>query len=125
MMLGTGQGMEAFEKHYHENVTMIESTGEVREGKDYNRKYEEEFFGSVHEVHGGGVDHLTSDEDNGVTMVESWMDVTFKDGNRVKMQEVARQVWQGDQIIEEKFYYNPAMMQPINQDEQQATTESN
>ena len=42
----------------------------------------------------------------GVTIVESWMEATFKDGNRMKMEEVAVQKWQGDQIIHERFYYN-------------------
>ena len=39
-------------------------------------------------------------------MVESWMDVTMKDGKRNKMEEVAVQKWKGDQIIHERFYYN-------------------
>ena len=39
-------------------------------------------------------------------MVESWMDVTLKDGKRNMMEEVAVQKWKGDQIIHERFYYN-------------------
>jgi hypothetical protein len=39
-------------------------------------------------------------------MVESWMDVTFQGGMRPKWEQIARQKWQGDQIIEERFYYN-------------------
>jgi len=105
-MLGQGQGLEAFDKFYHDDVVMIEGTGDKREGKAINREYEEQFFSSIAEMHGGGVDAITSDEENGITMVETWMDVTFKDGNRVKMQEIARQKWQGDQIIEERFYYD-------------------
>ena len=47
---------------------------------------------------------------SGITMVEAWADVTFQDGNRMKLEEIARQKWQGDQIIEERFYYNPGPM---------------
>jgi len=36
--------------------------------------------------------------------------VTFKDGNRVKMEQVARQKWVGNKIVEERFYYNPPKM---------------
>ena len=39
-------------------------------------------------------------------MVEAWVDVTFKDGNRMKLEEVAVQQWDGDQIIRKRFYYN-------------------
>jgi len=54
----------------------------------------------------GGVTAITSNEETCVTMVESWMDITFKDGNRMKMEEVAVQTWKDDQIIRERFYYN-------------------
>ncbi len=105
-MLGEGKMMDAFEKYYAENVVMIEANGETREGKDKNREFELQFLGSIKEMHGGGVYSITSNEDTGVTMVESWMDTTFKDGNRMKMEEVAVQQWKGDQIVRERFYYN-------------------
>ena len=58
------------------------------------------------EMHGGGVTGITSNEADGITMSESWMDATFKDGNRVKMEEVSVKKWEGDQIVHERFYYN-------------------
>ena len=105
-MLGEGKMMDAFEKYYAENVVMIEATGEKREGKDKNREFELQFLDSIKEMHGGGVYSITSNEETGVTTVESWMDTTFKDGNRMKMEEVAVQYWEGDQIVKERFYYN-------------------
>jgi ketosteroid isomerase-like protein len=105
-MIYEGNIMEAFEKFYAENVVMIEATGDVREGKDKNREFEQQFFSTVKEVHGGGIYNITSNEETGVTMVESWMDSTFNDGNRMKMEEVAIQTWEGDQIIRERFYYH-------------------
>ncbi|MEO1053497.1 MAG: SnoaL-like domain-containing protein [Bacteroidota bacterium] len=105
-MIGTGQMMEGFEKFYHEDVEMIEGTGESCKGKDANRAREQEFMGSIQEMHGGGAGAICSNEEDGVTSVESWMDVTFKDGNRVKMEQVAVQHWEEDHIIKERFYYN-------------------
>ena len=105
-MIFSGQLLEAFEKYYHEEVVMHEATGDVRKGKETCRTYEKQFLDNVQEIHGGGIDSVTSNEDEGVTTVESWMDVTFKDGNRVKMEQVAVQRWEGDQIIHERFYYN-------------------
>ena len=104
--LGEGKALEAFEQYYANDVVMIEGDGKVREGKDTNRKAEEEFFGSVAEMHGAGVDAITTNGED-VTMVENWMDVTFKDGNRMKLEQIARQKWNSEgKIIEERFYYN-------------------
>jgi hypothetical protein len=113
-MIGQGQMMEAFEKFYHTDVEMIEATGEVRKGKDHNREFEIKFMENVKEMHGGGVDGITANEADKTTMVASWMDVTFKDGNRTKMEEVALQQWDGDQIVKERFYYNPGEMGSAN-----------
>lgn len=102
-----GQLMEAFEQYYGENCVHEEPTGERREGKEAIRAAELRFLDSVQEWHGGGVTALTSDEENGITAVESWMEVTFKDGTRTKMEQIARQKWEGDHIVSERFYYNP------------------
>lgn len=105
-MLGQGKMVEAFEKYYHQDVVMVEATGEVRQGKDYNREFEKKFLSSIKEFHGFGVNSITSNEGDGVTAVESWMEVTFVDGTKVKMEQVAVQRWKNDQIIHERFYYN-------------------
>lgn len=105
-MIGEGKMMDAFEKYYADNVVMIEATGDVREGKDKNREFETQFLASIKEMHGGGVYSITANEETNVTAVESWMDVTYKDGNRMKMEEVAVQYWEGDKIVKERFYYN-------------------
>jgi ketosteroid isomerase-like protein len=105
-MMGQGKMLEAFEKYYHKDVVMIEATGDTRKGKEANLKFQKDFLGMIKEVHGSGINAVTSNEKEGTTMVESWMDVTYKDGKRAKMEEVAVQKWQGDQIIKERFYYN-------------------
>lgn len=105
-MIGEGKMMDAFEKYYADNVVMVEANGDAREGKDKNREFELQFLASIKEMHGGGVSGTTSNEEAGITMVESWMDTTFKDGNRMKMEEVAVQKWEGDKIVHERFYYN-------------------
>ena len=106
-MMAEGQTMEAFEKFYADDVVIVEKpTGEVRNGKDAQRKAIQEWFGSVKEMHGGGVGAITSNEDDQVSCTESWFDITFQDGNRVKMEEVAVQEWKNGQIIKESFYYS-------------------
>lgn len=105
-MSAQGKMLDAFEKYYHKDVVMVEATGETRKGKDLNRKFETDFLGSLKEFHAMGVTAITSNEKEATTMVESWLDATYKDGNRVKMEEVAVQKWKGDQIIHERFYYD-------------------
>ena len=103
-MIGQGQLLDAFEKYYHENVTMVEPMGS-REGKVACREYELQFLNNVQEFHGLDVKNIGSNEDAKTSFVESSMEITFKDGNRVKMDQVAVQRWEGDQIFEERFYY--------------------
>ena len=105
-MLAQGKMLEAFDKYYHNDVVAVEATGETRKGKDANRKFQVDFMSMIKDVHGSGVRAITSDEKEATTMVESWMDVTMKDGKRNMMEEVAVQKWKGDQIIHERFYYN-------------------
>lgn len=105
-MLGQGKLLDAFEKYYHRDVVMVEATGEERKGKEPNRKFQVDFMSMIKDMHGSGVKAITSNEKEATTMVESWMDVTMKDGKRSMMEEVAVQKWKGDQIIHERFYYN-------------------
>jgi ketosteroid isomerase-like protein len=103
-MMETVQVMEAFEKYYHLDVTVIEPTGETRQGKDAQRKAIEEWMAGVDEMHGGDTPWVTSNEEAGVTMVRSSTEVTMQ-GHRMVMSEVAVQQWEGDQIIREEFFY--------------------
>lgn len=103
-MIGSGKLLEGFDKYYHEDVVMTEPRG-TREGKKACRDYEVQFLESVQEFHGMEVPSITSNEEEGVTVVENMMDVTFKDGNRVKMEQVAVQRWKDGQIVHERFYY--------------------
>ena len=106
-MIGQGQLMEAFDKYYSENVVMVEPMGS-REGKVACREYEQKFLQSVNVFHGLDVKAIGSNEEAKTSFVESMMDITFQDGNRVKMEQVAVQRWEGDQIVEERFYYENA-----------------
>ncbi|MEM9920311.1 MAG: nuclear transport factor 2 family protein [Bacteroidota bacterium] len=104
--MAQGQVMEAFDKYYHDDVVVKEVTGETRNGKAAQREALKKWQSSIKELHGGGHDFFTANEEENTTSVRSWVEATFQDGNRYKMTEVALQKWQGDQIIEEHFYYN-------------------
>ncbi len=105
--LQQGKLLDAFDKYYAEQVVMTEPRG-TREGKAECRAYEEQFLNSVQEFHSLEINKVGSNEDEATSFVESTMDVTFKDGNRVTMEQVAVQQWEGDHIVHERFYYNNA-----------------
>ena len=100
-----GKILESFDAYYAEDVVMTEPRG-TRTGKAECRAYEEQFLSNVEEFHSLEVISVGSDEDAGTTFVESTMDITFKEGGRVQMEQVAVQKWRGDQITHERFYYN-------------------
>ena len=105
-MSAKGKMLEAFEKYYHPDIVMVEATGEVRKGKDANREFEKNFSAGIREMHDFGVKSVTSNEDEGITMAEIYIEATFADGTRRRMEEVAVQKWEDGQIIHERFYYN-------------------
>ena len=104
--MGQGEMNEVFEKYYAENVTVVEGDGTVREGKDAQREALQQWGETIEQHHGGGYTAITADEDNQVTMVETWGDMTYKGGHRWKMEEIAVQKWKDGQIVHERFYYN-------------------
>jgi hypothetical protein len=113
----SGRLMEAFEEYYHEDCVLIEATGEVRKGKAANREAEFNFINNVQEWRGGGVNSITANEEEGITMIESWLDVMMENGKPFRLEQIARQKWLGDQIIEERFYFTPAEVVQTNKQE--------
>ena len=103
--VGQGQLMQAFETYYAENVIMEEPKG-IREGKNACRKSEEEFLSSVEAFHGMEIKAIAEDSSNGKVLIEVSMDLTFKGGSRMSMEQVASQKWENGQIVHERFYYN-------------------
>ncbi|SMO45648.1 SnoaL-like domain-containing protein [Fodinibius sediminis] len=102
--ISQGEAMDAFEKYYAKDVVMVLEDGSNVEGKAANRERENDFFESVDEFHGMDVKAITSNEEKAATSVECVMDVTFTDGNRMSLEQVAVQHWEGDKIAKERFY---------------------
>ena len=103
-MVLSGQAMDAFEKFYADDVVMQENVDPPFRGKDVNRKREEEFFASVQTFNDGKVVSSAAGDD--VSFSEWLMDVTFKDGKRYTLEQVAVRRWKDGKIVHERFYYN-------------------
>ncbi len=98
-----GKILETFDTYYDDNVVMSENRKDERVGKAANRENELKFLDSVQEFHGAQVGRKIVNGDHAA--VEWTFDLTFKGGNRVKMQQVAVQNWKDGKIIREDFYH--------------------
>ena len=103
-MIEEGKLLDALDEYYHENVIIIADDGKERKGIEKARDYDKKFLKEIQEVMGGGVKTITSDEKRAITMVEFWINIKFKNGNKKKLEEVAVQYWEGDYIVKENFY---------------------
>ncbi|HZL56814.1 MAG TPA: SnoaL-like domain-containing protein [Bryobacteraceae bacterium] len=103
-MVVTGKALEAFDKFYADDVVMQENSDEPRAGKAVNRKFEVDFFSSVAEWHEGKV---VASAVNGATSFSEWyMDISFSNGQRHKMSQVAVRKWKDGKVVHERFFYN-------------------
>lgn len=108
-MMGEGKTFDALDQFYADDVTIIEANGDTFHGKDTQRQRIVDWQNGIEEFHGGGVYSITSNEEAGVTMVESWTDASFKGSGRMKFEEVAVQYWEEGKIVRERFYYDASM----------------
>lgn len=98
-----GKALEAFDELYAEDVVMQENSDAPFVGKAFNRQREIDFFSSIAEFHSGAV--LSSAAGDDVSFSEWEMDVTFKNGYRFKLNQVAVRRWKDGKIVHERFYY--------------------
>ncbi|MDX1418323.1 MAG: nuclear transport factor 2 family protein [Rubricoccaceae bacterium] len=106
-LANTGQMVTAIERYYAEDVEIVEATGETFRGRETQIERMRGWLGSIEATHGSGVRAVAADEEAGVSLVETWMDVTFQDGQRVLMEEVGRYRWEGGKVVHARFYSQP------------------
>ncbi len=104
-MILAGKGLDAFEAFYADDVVMHENDQKF-EGKDVNRKREQEWFGNVEEFHGAKFPATAVNGD--VSFVEHEYDVKMKGMPRMMMNQVSVRKWKDGKIVDEHFYYKGA-----------------
>jgi hypothetical protein len=98
-----GKALEAFEKYYHEDVTMQENENFPTVGKDANRRREIEFFAAITEFRSAKPIKVAIGE--GISMVQWQYDYTHKDWGVRNYTQVSVQEWKDNKIIREQFFY--------------------
>jgi hypothetical protein len=102
-MILKGQILEAFDRFYGDDVVMQENSLDPTVGKAANRAREEQFVGSVAELHEIKVDRTGA---NGDTTFSVWViDATYKGGPRVRQEQVAVRTWKDGKVVREQFFH--------------------
>ena len=102
-MILKGQILEAFDRFYGDDVVMQENSQEPTVGKAANRTREEQFVGSVAELHQVKLEATGASSD---TTFSVWLiDATYKGGPRVRQEQVAVRTWKDGKIVSERFFH--------------------
>ena len=106
--------LDAVDRYYADDVTIVEGNGETFHGRETQKGRVQDFMASVREMHDGGVTALAVSETapgTGVAFVETWSEMTFTEGGRMKIEEVAVQRWEDGKVVHERFYYDTSGME--------------
>lgn len=104
-MVERGQFVEAIMKFYAPEATMQENLRSVRRGLPALVAHEKGVLAAFESVRVHPVDEYLVQGDR---VVIRWVfEFRSRDGRTFRMDELTWQLWQGDKIIEERFYYDP------------------
>jgi hypothetical protein len=99
-----GQALEAFDKYYHDEVSMQENHLPPTVSKAANREREIQFFNNITEFRGAEVKNLAVGD--GISYVTWQYDYTHREWGVRNYTQVAVQQWKDGKIIHEQFIYS-------------------
>jgi ketosteroid isomerase-like protein len=104
----SGRHAEAIERFYTANATMQENHHPPRAGRDVLVAHERAALARHSSVFTHPVDFFAIEGDR---VAIHWVfDFTRLDGKRLRIDEFAYQRWEGEKILEERIFYDPAQM---------------
>jgi hypothetical protein len=107
----TNEHAEAIEQFYVENASMQENDLPPRIGRDTLVANERKVLARMRSVSSRCVRPVFV---NGNYVVIRWVfEFEAHDGARTRIEELAYQRWEGDRIVEEKFFYDPRQLAPV------------
>ncbi len=106
-LVETGHGVEAVERFYADHATMRENQGAPRVGKPALIAFEHAAQASVTNLRSSCKRPILIDGD--IVVIRWVFEYTVRaTGKAVRFEELAWQRWEGDLIVEEQFFYDPA-----------------
>ena len=106
-----GRIPEAIDEFYAETASMQENRGPATVGKAANIVRERAFADSVERWHEVSVRSVAVDGDQ--VLIEWVFDYTMRDGQRIRMEEIAQQRWRDGKIERERFFYDSATLSHV------------
>jgi len=101
---------KAIEEFYAADASMQENESEPRRGRDTLVAYEKKVLARTKSLSSKCIRPVFI---NGDYVVIRWVfRFEWLDGTTTQIEEIAYQRWQGEHIIEEKFFYDPAQSIP-------------
>ena len=105
-MCEQGKFIDAIEEFYDDGATMQENGGPLRIGKAALIENERRVLRSIKEIR---VNRANSFLVDGNRAAINWIyEFIDEEGYTFRRNEIAYQRWQNGQIVEERFYYDPA-----------------
>jgi hypothetical protein len=109
-MVERGRFVQAMEEFYAPRATMQENLGPLRRGLPALVAHEKGVLAAFESVRVQPVDAFLVQGDR---VVIHWVfELRGHDGRELCIDELAWQLWQGDKIVEERFYYDPVQQRP-------------
>lgn len=100
-----GRYVEAIEQFYAPNASMQENSQPPRRGRDTLVAYERAVIAACSAMRTLPVESFLVDGD---FVVIHWVfEFTRTSGNIMRIDELAHQRWEGEKIVEERFFYDP------------------
>ncbi|HEY9097225.1 MAG TPA: nuclear transport factor 2 family protein [Hydrogenophaga sp.] len=107
-LVESGQGLEAIQQCYAEHASMQENGAPPREGKAALLAFEHAAQASVSRLMSTCVRPVLIEGD--VVVIRWLFSYTTAGGKAVRFEELAYQQWEGDLIVRERFFYDPAQL---------------
>jgi hypothetical protein len=105
-LVEAGKGVEALNAFYADHASMQENFAEQRTGKSALLKFETAAQASVTDLRSTCIRPVFIADD---FVVIRWLfEYKTKQGTPVRFEELAYQRWDGDFIVQEQFFYDPA-----------------
>ncbi|MGC1173687.1 nuclear transport factor 2 family protein [Polaromonas sp.] len=104
-MVEQGHYVEAIEQFYAPDASMQENSQPPRRGRDTLVTYERAVIAACSAMRTLPVESFLVDGD---FVVIHWVfEFTRNSGKTMRIDELAHQRWQGEKIVEERFFYDP------------------
>ena len=106
----SGQFLQALSKFYAQDMTAQENSQPPRIGRPAQIANEEAALKRMRFDTIKAVSYLV---DGDRVAIHYRFEMTTIEGSRLRLEEIAYQVWRGDEIVSERYFYDPAQRQPI------------